>query len=956
MRHLAIFLACMPLYLNAAPRLIHGDDPMQVSVYQLDNGLTVYLSPNQQSPNLYAEIAVRTGGRNDPSDCTGLAHYLEHLLFKGTQKMGTLDYPKEKPHLDKITALYEQHFHEKDPVKRAAIYKQINTEAQAAAKYAVANDIDRIYKFIGGRAVNAHTSMDETTYKVALPSNQMERWAKIESERFSNPVFRLFHTELETVYEEKNTSLDSGQDKLWEAVQHALYSDHPYGTQTVLGEAEHLKSPSIKRIREYYEKYYVPSNMAIFISGDITKGETLATIDKYFGKWQAKPAPKFTPRRPAALTQNKKVTIKHEGEESLTLAWRTVPIGHPDDAALVVMDMVLNNSVAGLIDLNLVKTQRVRNAGSYGYALNEAGSQYFWASPRDGQTLDQLEKLILEQISILKKGEFDAWIIPAIVKDLRKSDQESYESNVSRVELMRDAFISRQPWSFASQEMTRIAAVTKEDVVRVANKYLGEHYVTGHLINGKQKIAHIDKPQIDPVAINDSVSSPFAESVLKIKTEPLKPKFLKEGRDYQKSEGKNGVTHYTTYNPSNDLYTITWTFPVGSLHNPDLNLAFDLLEKSGTTELSPEDLAKRWYQLATSYSFSVSPTHTDITLSGISSTFPDAIQLFWNWLHNFQPGKEVLAKIVDTYEIQRADHMKDPATMIHALARYSRYGKQSTYLTRTSSADMRKISTTDLQKMLSQLFTNPHDISYVGKLSEAQWRKLTPELKVSSKPPGNPKRPVIKTEDPIEIQFIHREMAQAQIWIESHAPYLKPHDRPMVHMFNNYFDGGMSGIVFQEMRESRGLAYSASGYVTRPRWKGDNNLVVGLIASQADKADAAVTKFIELFDKLPSSATRFKESQDSMIENYRAQRTGFRNVVPTVLLLDRQGIDFNPNKLTYEALPDMTLEKLIAFHMNHIMKQPKRISIVGDRSRINMDALKKIGPVTELTVKDVFTP
>lgn len=960
MRFLA-FLFSLSLCLHATPRLIHGSDPMQVSVYQLDNGLTIYLSQNNQAPHFYAEIAVRTGGRNDPSDCTGLAHYLEHLLFKGTRRMGTLDYAREKPHLNKITALYEKHFREKDPTRRTAIYKQINAEAQAAAKYAVANDIDRIYKFIGGRAVNAHTSMDETTYKVALPANQLERWAMIESERFSNPVFRLFHTELETVYEEKNTSLDSGQDQLWEEVQRVLYPDHPYGSQTVLGKAAHLKSPSIKRIREYFEKYYVPSNMAVFISGDFATAEALAVIDKYFGRWPAKPSPyephHFAVRKtPAPLESHCVVAVAHEGEESITLAWPTVDRNHQDYPALVIMDMVLNNSVAGLIDLNLVKTQKVRAAGSFTHFLKEAGAQYLWATPRDGQELRHLEKLLLEQTERLKNGRFEPWIIPAIVKDLEKSLQENYESNVERVSIMRDAFISGRRWQYASQEMTYLKAVTKADVVRVANKYLTRRYVTGHLINGKPDIRHIDKPRIDPIPLNDSARSAFAKSVLEIETKPLEPKFLEEGRDYQKSAGKNGVHYYTTYNPSNSLYTLTWTFPVGSLHNPDLDLAFDLLEKSGTARQSPEDLAKRWYQLAASYTFSVHPTRTEITLSGIASTFPEAVGLFWEWLHGYKPDKAALAKIIDSYQIQRADDMKDPATMIHALARYARYGKQSTYLARTSSADMRKLSPADLQKMLAHLLTHPHSVSYVGRLSGPQWRKLVPVLEVSSQPPAIPDRQVRKADRPAEIRFIHREMAQAQIWIESASPALTPRDRPMLHMFNNYFNGGMSSIVFQELREARGLAYSASGYVTRPRWKGDHSLVVGRIASQADKADAALAKFIGLFDKLPASETRFRESRDAMLAAYRAQRTPFRSAVPTILLLERQGLDFNPEKLTYETLPGMTLKKLLAFHGTHVGNKPKRISIVGDRTRINMDALEKFAPVTELTVKDVFTP
>ena len=227
---LLLLLVFVPNKILSAPQLIHDADAMQVKVYRLDNGLTVYLSRNTQTPRFYAEVAVRAGRLTDPSDNTGLAHYLEHLMFKGSQKMGTLDYQKEKPHLDKITELYEQHTRETDPEKRKLIYQKINEASKLAAQYAVANDIDRIYKAMGGTGVNAHTHYEETIYKVDLPANQLERWVKIEHERFSNPVFRLFHTELESVYEEKNTSLDNGKRRFSEAVAKLLYPDHPYGS------------------------------------------------------------------------------------------------------------------------------------------------------------------------------------------------------------------------------------------------------------------------------------------------------------------------------------------------------------------------------------------------------------------------------------------------------------------------------------------------------------------------------------------------------------------------------------------------------------------------------------------------------------------------------------------------------------------------------------------------------
>ena len=251
---------------NPGYRRINEDDEndlLNAAIYELDNGLKVYLTENHEEPRFYAEIAVRAGSKHDPADATGLAHYLEHLLFKGTSELGTVDYEAEKPHLDRIVDLYEQHFSETDEAVRAEIYAEINREAQLAAQYAVPNEFDKLYNAMGGTALNAHTSNEETVYKIGLPSNRLAQWAEIESSRFLDPVFRIFHTELETVYEEKNRTLDNRGRIIYTAMIEELYKAHPYGQQPTIGTIDHLKNPSLVYIQAYFDTYYVPNNMAI---------------------------------------------------------------------------------------------------------------------------------------------------------------------------------------------------------------------------------------------------------------------------------------------------------------------------------------------------------------------------------------------------------------------------------------------------------------------------------------------------------------------------------------------------------------------------------------------------------------------------------------------------------------------------------------------------------------------
>ena len=261
-------------------------DPMQARIYTLDNGLRVYLSVNKNQPRIQTYIAVRTGSKNDPAETTGLAHYLEHLMFKGTNHFGTLDYEKEKPLLDEIRDLYEVYRTKTDPAERAAIYHRIDSISGVASTYAIANEYDKLMAAIGANGTNAHTSEDETVYQEDIPANELENWAIVQSERFQNMVIRGFHTELEAVYEEYNRGLTNDFWKVFENVNKLLFPHHPYGTQTTIGTQEHLKNPSIVNIENYFRKYYVPNNIAITMSGDLDMDQTIALIDKYFGSWQ----------------------------------------------------------------------------------------------------------------------------------------------------------------------------------------------------------------------------------------------------------------------------------------------------------------------------------------------------------------------------------------------------------------------------------------------------------------------------------------------------------------------------------------------------------------------------------------------------------------------------------------------------------------------------------------------
>ncbi|GMW02151.1 MAG: zinc protease [Candidatus Hydrogenedentota bacterium] len=932
-------------------------DAMQVHIFELANGLRIYLTENHEEPRFYSEIAVRAGSKHDPSETTGLAHYLEHLLFKGTQKMGTLDYAAEKPHLDRIQALYEQHYTEADPEKRKAIYAEINSEAQKSAQFAVPNEMDKLYKAMGGTGLNAHTWVEETVYRVNLPSNRLAQWAAIESERFVNPVFRLFHTELETVYEEKNRSMDNKDRAISEAVEKLLYKKHPYGQQTTLGEVEHLKRPSLVNIRNYFDTYYVPNNMAIAISGDIQIEPTIQLLDKAFGPWKPRDLPEPTTWVEAPIQDVERVTVQFQGEEYVLIGFRTVSQNHPDAEPLQLLDMILDNSVAGLINLNLNQRQLVRQAGSHPYQYNDYGAQYLHGVPKDGQTLEDVEKLLLEQVAMIKKGEFEDWIIPAIINDFKKSQKAQFESNEARVNMLRDSFLSFQSWEHTLGRIGRMEKLTKQDVVRVANEYFSGGYVVGYRRDAQHEVPKIEKPQIDPIAIDPTRASPFFHEIMAMPIQPLEPYFIEPGRDYQQASTQGGRAFTYVHNPFNDLFGLTLRVEKGSDHDNRLGIAAQLLNKAGAGALSAEDLKKEWYKLGSDFSLGVGDNETYINLSGLDENFNQSVDLMAELLRHPVADQATLDTLINIILISREDAKKQAPAISSALIEYNRHGKDSSYLRMLPSAEVKALNVAELFERVTQLTGYRFHVTYTGSLpAEAVMAKIDAAFPVSGTPldPPAPVHYAVRTPEKTELLFFNKETAQSIVQIDSAG---KRYDEALsapAQLFNNYFGGGMGGLVFQEMREARALAYSVRGYYARAGRKGEEDLFAASLGTQNDKTPDALSAFMELIDTMPESPERFTNAKDSLMELYRSTRLGFREIPGAIRTWELLGLEPDPRKARYEFICSAGFDSVLDFYKANIQGKPKLISVVGDPSKFDLESIKTHGEIREVTLDEIF--
>ncbi|MFA6004237.1 MAG: insulinase family protein, partial [Elusimicrobiota bacterium] len=843
---LCLSLAVFVPHLRAAsaPEAPLPADPMAVSIHHLPNGLTVYLSPYHQEPRITAWLAVRAGSKNDPNDSTGMAHYLEHMLFKGSTHLGTSDYDKERPLLERMSGLYEELFRTKDPAQRKTLYRKIDDFNVAASSFAIPNELDRLYSRLGFSGVNAFTSNERTVFTCDFPANRASSWARVESDRFSQPVFRLFPTEIETVYEEKNRSLDNAERILGEAADKLFWKSHPYG-RTVLGAPEHLKNPSLAKMYDFYARNYVPGNMALVLSGDFDREVMLRLIEKHFQAWKPRARPPIAPTPLVRPKGEEKTEVRYEAEEKLTMSWLTVPNRHPDAPAIQVMDMIMDNSAAGIINLDLLQAQKVKSAGSYPELMNEAGAWTVWAVPKKDQTLEQAQALLREAIAKLKSGAFSESDISAVITDFEVSEKHRWESNESRAALMADSFIRQEPWPETVARLDRLRSVTKADVVRVANQYLGPDHTVAYRRQGKPELLSIAKPEFTKLDIKTDRQSRLFEDIVRATATPMTPRWLEPGRDYTVQKLPEGRL-YVAANPVNDLFMLNWHFDLGMRQQRDLCAALSLVDLAGAGALSAEEFKKRLYALGTRLNTDCGDQTASVNLFGLEKNLWASLQLVSEHFQAPHIASDTLNKMVQVAIGAHADNKKDPGYIHYALAEFAQQGRESDVLTGYSDAELRALRESDLRASLRKLWGYQRDLVYAGTRPAGELARLVDAGRTRYLEPPARRNVSYLRPGKDKVFFVHRDMLQSKVGMSAGDEKLDQKHYVDYMVLSEYLGGDMSSLIFQEIREARALAYSASGGYSSAARKGDENRLWGDLGTQADKTREATVLLRDL--------------------------------------------------------------------------------------------------------------
>jgi predicted Zn-dependent peptidase len=932
-------------------------DPLKTRIYTLDNGLKVYLSVNRDKPRIQTFIGCRVGAKNDPAETTGLAHYLEHLMFKGTASFGTSDFEAEKPLLDSIEALYETYRVTRDEGERRLLYARIDSVSQAASLIAIPNEYDKLMSAIGAQGTNAFTSYDMTAYMEDIPSNEVESWAAIEAERFANPVIRLFHTELETVYEEYNMSLTSDSRRVYEAALASLFPHHPYGTQTVIGSQDHLKNPSITNIKRYYETYYVPNNMAVCMVGDLDPDLTIAIIDKYFGGMAPGEVPPLVTQPEEPVTEPVTVEVTGLEAESVRISYRMPPANTREAATMEFVDYLLTNGKAGLIDLNLVQQQKALEAGSTTNAMADYSTFDLYGTPKEGQTLDEVKELLLGQVDLLRKGDFSDDLLTSVINNFRLEQYLKQEEYTYAAFTLLDAFINRIDWEDEVSRIDYQSRITREDVIDFCNKYYRDNYVVVYKRQGKRDDTRIDKPAITPVPANRDLESPYLEAVRGRKTAAIEPVFVDYEKDMEKLTLTGGLPLLYKQNTTNPVFSLHYVFEMGNNHDRTLGTAFTYLDYLGTSTRTAEEIKSELYSLACSFGVQATDERVYVSVSGLSDNFGRALAILEERLADARADEDAYRNLADDIIRERVNAKADQYSNSNALSNYAVWGSRSPFRNILSKDELRDMNPADLVETVRSLTGYEHTVLYYGPLTGA---KVVEALNFAHVTPGALKpvpEPAAFTQQATEentVLVAHYDAEQIYMsMFHRGGGFDKGIEVPRI-MYSTYFGGGMNSIVFQEMRETRGLAYSAQAIYQRPGKPDRAYYLRTFIATQTDKLSEATNAFLSILNEMPESERAFEIAKESIITGIRTDRILRDDVLWSYLSAREFGYDTDQRREQYELIPHLTLSDVKSFQEQYVKGKPFTYCILGDTKALDMTFLNSIGKVTLLTREEIF--
>lgn len=935
---------------------------LEVKEYKLKNGLTVWLNEDHSQPKVFGAVVVKAGAKDCPD--TGIAHYFEHMMFKGTDKIGTVDYDAEKTLLDSIALKYDELAATEDEAARSQIQKEINELSIRSSDYVIPNEFNRLISKYGGSGLNAATSYDATIYFNTFSPQYMSQWAEINSERLLNPVFRLFQSELETVYEEKNMYGDFIGGPVMDRLLARYFAPHPYA-YPIIGSTKNLKNPRLTEMRKFFEEYYVASNMGLILSGDFDTEAVLPVLEKTFSRIRPGEAPKHDIVGLPPFKGKEKMKIKFPVPlvKAMGMGFRGVPANHEDQVALAVAVNMLNNANGtGFLD-KLMVDRKIMASMAMNESMNEAGILAVAVIPKlMFQTYGGAEKLVWKEINRVKDGDFSDEIFNSLKQEQRRQYASNLENIDSRARIMMSLYSQGKSWEDYLQEVSGIDALTKEDVVRVARKYFSENYLCVTKTTGKYPKDNLTKPDFSPIVPkNSEASSEYAKQLEQLPVQEVKPRFIDFQKDVKTVSLTPLATLYATANPVTDIFTLNLVYQVGTLEQPKLMHLANYLQFLGTDSLSFHEFRTRLQVLGSTISFDATDKQFFMRITGFDKHFKETVQLAGDFIRHVKADDKQIRQVINDAKVTEKAFFESSDNIANALLEKVKYGEQSRFLTKLSLSEVKKLKGKELLDAFVQVRQTECDLLYCGTLPVAQVREEIEAflpLKEITVAVNAPYHRDAKKYDKPTVYFMDMPTASQSI-VYGYAKGEVTDDawsRHAARLFSVYFGGDMSSLMFQEIREFRSLAYRVSGrYILPPhKLEGKAGEFVTMLSTQSDKTLDALGIMNSLIHEMPEKEERISTVKQSIVNQVNNDFPSFREVPEKVAGFRRNGFDNDPSEALLSGISDMDMKDIIRFYRHNVRLKPVVYVIVGNSRRIDMKQLETYGNVIRLRKKDIY--
>ncbi len=954
--------SCIAFILTFLAAWGQGNSSLEVTEFQLDNGMRVWLNEDHSQPKVFGAVVVNAGAKDCPN--TGIAHYFEHILFKGTEDIGTVDYASEKPWLDSISSKYDLLSRTTDPAGRDVIQKDISRLSQKAGEYAIPNEFNRLISKYGGTELNAGTSWDFTYYHNMFTPQYMEQWCQLNSDRLINPVFRLFQGELETVYEEKNMYSDNMISTALEKILAELFGDRPYA-YPVIGSTENLKNPKLSDMQAFYEKYYVANNMGLILCGDFDASNIKPLLERTFGRIRNGVAPvrgaSPLPDIPLERTVEIKLPIPLISAE--LLAFKGCTEYDPDANALDMAMSLLTNGKAGMLD-SLVNEHVVLMSASLPQRFNDAGVNLLAIIPNLLSSTKKAEQVCLQQVARLCDGDFSDASLDMLKLEMKREASKELETISSRASKMVDVMSTGRSWQSYLDKVAAIDHVTKAQVVAAANKYFKAPFVRFKKKMGSYPKDKVSQPDYRPVIPkNKNAESSYSKKLSEMAVADKSPRILNLEKDATITPLSSQATLYSVSNPYNDLFTLTLSYNRGTKADRRLQHVDVLLNNIGTDSLSRQQLMSALQRLGADVTFECDKSAFEITLAGIDKNFEATAQLLGHFMSHAQTNEKSLKQVRDGKKSDDKSFGEDNKEVMMALLNKVRYGDRSPLLTHLTRKEVNSLTGEELLQAFREVFQSNCAISYSGNLPESTvatiLRKHLP-VSESQKAYQDYYEESIGYDEPLVYIYDMPKSRQTLLFTYEQQPALPTQSaRAPFILFSDYFGGGMSSVLFQEVREFRSMAYSTQAAGSAPPLNRHGKKPVSfytIVGTQADKAMDAISLVDSLLHDMPVSEINFNSAKQEEINSIYTDFPSFRDIGMSIASLRRSGYTQDPNAGWSELFPKVSMSDMKEYYEKNVKHndQHRVLCIVGNKKKLDLKALSKYGKVVFVKKKELY--